>query len=85
MVSMTPPLTSLPIVPENLELLRARLAIERPLHWNEARRLLSALEAAWKALGWVGAAGEAAGGEDVEVTRKAASPWSPAPHGATRS
>lgn len=84
---MTPPLTALPIVPENLAHLRARMSIERPLHWNEARRLLAALEAAWVELGWVDAAGaQDAGPSEVEaLSRTEARPSRPAPHGATRS
>lgn len=38
-----------PLTADELARLRARLAVRRPLHWDEAMRLIDALEAAWAA------------------------------------
>ena len=40
-----------PLNPADLPSLRARLAVDRPLHWGLARAMLTALEAAWRELG----------------------------------
>lgn len=45
MTTLTPPFTS-----ADRQALRARLVVERPLHWTLARGLLTALEAAWDEL-----------------------------------
>jgi hypothetical protein len=39
------------LTPEDLMVLKKRLSVDRPLHWDAARALIDALEAAWRELG----------------------------------
>lgn len=45
---MTPPRP--PLTPAELAEIKRRLSVDRPLHWDAARALVDALEAAWEAL-----------------------------------
>lgn len=49
MTSLIPPLTP-PFSPTDREAIRRRLMVDRPLHWDLARALFVALEAAWDEL-----------------------------------
>jgi len=49
MTSLIPPLLP-PFSPADREAIRRRLMVDRPLHWDLARALFAALEAAWDEL-----------------------------------
>lgn len=49
MTSLIPPLVP-PFSPADREAIRRRLMVDRPLHWDLARALFAALEAAWDEL-----------------------------------
>ncbi len=65
------PLTP-PFSPSDRQALRARLLVDRPLHWDLARALLAALEQAWDRLAHLEAA--APQRQAPSITRPTAAP-----------